>query len=117
MRITKALADGTRLRMLMALRGRELCVCQLTELFHIAPSTASRHLSILAAAGLVVARRDGRWTHYRVPPADAPGAAALMADWMSIHLGQDVVVRDDVRRLGVILRQDPSELCRRQTTK
>ena len=53
MNITKALADANRVRMLLALRGRELCVCQITELFGLAPSTMSKHLSILYQAGLV----------------------------------------------------------------
>ena len=59
MNITKALADENRVRMLMALRGGELCVCQITELFGLAPSTMSKHLSMLFQAGLVESRKDG----------------------------------------------------------
>ena len=47
MNITKALADEHRLRVLLALRGGELCACQITELFGLAPSTMSKHLSVL----------------------------------------------------------------------
>ena len=53
MNITGALADETRVRTLLALRKGELCVCQITELFGLAPSTVSKHLSLLFQAGLV----------------------------------------------------------------
>ncbi len=61
MNITKALADETRVRMLMALREGELCVCQITELFGFAPSTVSKHLSVLhcRTGGLPQGRADG----------------------------------------------------------
>ncbi|TFG44900.1 MAG: ArsR family transcriptional regulator, partial [Candidatus Brocadiia bacterium] len=51
--ITKALADESRVRTLMALDGRELCVCQITELLGLAPSTVSKHMAILTQARLV----------------------------------------------------------------
>ena len=51
MAITKALSDPNRVRILLALRDGELCVCQITELFGFAPSTVSKHLSILHGAG------------------------------------------------------------------
>ena len=64
MAITKALADENRVRVLLALQGGELCVCQITELFGLAASTISKHLSILYQAGLVDSRKDGRWIYY-----------------------------------------------------
>ena len=59
MSITKALADPNRVRILLALRRGELCVCQITELFGLAPSTVSKHLSILHHAGLIQSRKIG----------------------------------------------------------
>jgi DNA-binding transcriptional ArsR family regulator len=53
----KALADPSRLRIVAALQGRELCLCQLVELVGLATSTVSRHMSILERARLVDARR------------------------------------------------------------
>jgi DNA-binding transcriptional ArsR family regulator len=73
--ITKALSDENRLRMLMALRDGELCVCQLTELMGLAMSTVSKHLSILYQAGLVDARKEGRWMYYSLPGKGASPAA------------------------------------------
>ena len=66
--ITRALADESRVRALLALRQGELCVCQLTELFGAAPSTVSKHLSVLYQAGLVESRKEGRWVRCRALP-------------------------------------------------
>ena len=73
--LTKALADENRLRMLMALQEGEVCVCQITELMGLAMSTVSNHLSILYQAGLVNARKEGRWMYYSLPGKGAPTAA------------------------------------------
>ena len=58
--VARALADEGRVRILLALRGRELCVCEITELLRLAPSTVSKHMSILKQADLVAGRKDGR---------------------------------------------------------
>ena len=63
--IGRAMADNGRLRILSALRGREVCVCHLAELLGLDQSTISRHLAVLREAGLILARREGRWVHYR----------------------------------------------------
>ncbi len=64
--ITKALSDPHRVRALLALRKGELCVCQIIDLFGLAPSTVSKHMSILKQAGLVNSRKDSRWVYYRL---------------------------------------------------
>lgn len=77
--IAKALGDASRLRILKLLEGGEVCVCHITEVLGLAPATVSKHLSLLKAAGLVRARKDGRWVHYRLHETPAPTAAALLA--------------------------------------
>jgi ArsR family transcriptional regulator len=64
-----ALANDIRLRclMLMQLEG-ELCVCELTHALDMSQPMISRHLALLRDAGLVQARRDGQWMHYRIHP-------------------------------------------------
>jgi ArsR family transcriptional regulator len=67
----QALGDRTRLRLLNLLAGGELCVCYLVELLGEAQPKISRHLAYLRRSGLVEARRDGKWIHYRmVRPAN-----------------------------------------------
>jgi ArsR family transcriptional regulator len=75
-----ALADPTRLRILALLADGEICVCNIHDSLGVPQPTASRHLAYLRRAGLVAARRDGIWMHYRVVrPADAVLAAVFDA--------------------------------------
>ena len=117
MNITKALADETRVRTLLALRAGELCVCQITELFGLAPSTMSKHLSILFQAGLVESRKDGRWIYYQLPGKSAPAVVREALDWIENALADNPQVVADNKRLKKILKQDPAQLCKRQTQK
>ena len=74
----QSLGDRTRLRLLNLLAGGELCVCYLVEILGESQPKISRHLGYLRRAGVVAARRDGKWMHYRlVRPADAQLARAL----------------------------------------
>jgi ArsR family transcriptional regulator len=68
----RALADETRLRILALLRDGEVCVCHLHGSLRLPQPTISRHLASLRKAGLVVARRQGVWMHYRLAPASSP---------------------------------------------
>ena len=64
--VTKALANPARLRILAALERGELCVCQLTAVLDLAPSTVSAHLSDLRRAGFLLDRKDGKIVFYRL---------------------------------------------------
>ena len=112
--ITKALADENRLRILMALADRELCVCQVVELLGLAPSTVSKHMSILRQARLVESRKDGRWMYYRLAGRDAPKAAREAVAWVRRSLAKSPHTAEDMRKLEKILAMDPEVLCRRQ---
>jgi DNA-binding transcriptional ArsR family regulator len=113
--ITKALSDSHRVRTLMALDGRELCVCQIVELLGLAPSTVSRHLSILAMAGLVESRKDGRWVHYHLPnESKCSDAVRESIVWMRRILAEDAKMAEDRIRLRDVLEINPEDLCRRQ---
>ena len=99
MAVTKALADPNRVRMLLALRRGELCVCQLTELFGLAFSTVSKHLSILHHAGLIQSRKSERWVYYRLPGSSAPGTVREALDWVKKSLGKTVEAAADTREI------------------
>jgi len=115
MKITKALADANRVRALLALRGGELCVCQITELFGLAPSTISKHLSILYHAGLVESRKEGRWTYYRLPEDGGEPAAREAVHWLERSLEDNAQLCQDREKLKKIMRMDPAEICKRQS--
>jgi len=111
--ITNALADESRVRALIALTRGPLCVCQIAELLQLAPSTVSRHLSILRLGGLVEARKKGRWIFYSIP--DEPDTSVLQSlEWIRGSLRKDSRIIEDARRLKTILKEDPEEICRRQ---
>ena len=114
MAITKALSDPNRVRILLALRNGELCVCQITELFGFAPSTISKHLSILHNAGLILSRKSERWVYYRLPDKNAPIAVHDALAWVSKSLTKSDEVADDAKKLKQILKTDLAVICRRQ---
>ncbi len=115
MAVTKAMADETRVRMLAALEGRELCVCQLIELVELAPSTVSKHLSILRGARLIESRKDGRWMYYRLALEDSPKLIKGALAWLTKSLHSQQRILNDRQRLEQILKTDPELLCRKQT--
>jgi len=114
MAITKALSDPGRVRMLLALRRGELCVCQITELFGFAPSTISKHLSILHQAGLILSRKEERWVYYRLPDEAASVAVREALDWVQKSVAKSGEAVADAKKLKQILKTDLAELCRRQ---
>ena len=80
--ITKALADENRLRALHALTQGELCSANLIKVLGLAPSTVSKHMSVLRQANLVDVRRDGRWTYYRLPGRKADKQVKQVIAWV-----------------------------------
>lgn len=114
MTITKALADESRVRILLALDSRELCVCQITELLGLAPSTVSKHMSILANARLVESRQDGRWRYYRLAGNETPDEAREAIAWAFRSLSESPKVREDLERLKEILKINTEVLCKAQ---
>lgn len=114
MAITKALADENRIRLLLALQNGPLCVCQLTELMELAPSTTSKHLSVLYQAGLLDSRKDGRWIYYQLPGKGAALPVREAIRWVIHALADEPRFAEDAARLKAILKMDPTELCKRQ---
>ncbi len=114
--IAKSLSDANRARILMSLRHGEQCVCQIIELLELAPSTVSKHLSILRHARLVDARKDGRWMYYRLADDSSEPAVRQALQWLDETLRDDDQVIEDSARIEAILRIDPEELCSRQAS-
>jgi ArsR family transcriptional regulator, arsenate/arsenite/antimonite-responsive transcriptional repressor len=84
-RFYMALADKTRLRLLNLMRRNEVCVCFFTEVLGESQPKISRHLAYLRNAGIVAARRDGKWMHYSIVwPEDEGARQTLEAalDWL-----------------------------------
>lgn len=93
-----ALSDRTRLRLLNLMDGKEVCVCYFVEILGQSQPKISRHLAYLRGAGVVAARREGKWMHYRiVVPANA-GAARILRETLAV-LREDKAMQADLTRL------------------
>jgi len=96
--VAKAFADRSRVRILTALRAQELCVCELCDALQITQSTLSTHLQVIRDAGLVSARKQGKWMYYAL----APHAKSLVRDFFqpfAASLQADATLRRDAKNL------------------
>jgi len=94
----RALADRTRLRLLNLMAEGEVCVCFFVEIIGTNQPKISRHLAYLRRAGIVAARRDGKWMHYRIAEPRDPFAASVLAD-VRAWLSNDPDMQRDRKRL------------------
>jgi ArsR family transcriptional regulator, arsenate/arsenite/antimonite-responsive transcriptional repressor len=101
--IFRALSDRTRLRILNLLGNGELCVCHIVAVLDVPQPTASRHLSYLRKAGLVVARKERLWSYYRLAPACCKSQDILM-QCLAQYFREEKGFANDHRRLQARIR-------------
>src|SRR5215213_6212859 len=94
----RALADYTRLRLLNLMGTDEVCVCFFVAVLGLNQPKISRHLAYLRRAGVVAARRDGKWMHYRIVEPPDPHAARIFRE-VRAWLREDAEMRRDRERL------------------
>lgn len=94
-----ALADNTRLRLLNLMRDTEVCVCFFVEVIGTNQPKISRHLAYLRRAGIVAARRDGIWAHYRIVAPKNEHAAKVLGD-VREWLKTDQAMQKDRKKLA-----------------
>jgi len=97
----KALADHTRLRLINLIGDDEVCVCFFVEVLKINQPKISRHLAYLRRAGVVSARREGKWIHYRLVEPPDPHAANIFRE-VRAALPNDPAMKSDRARLEKI---------------
>ncbi len=98
-RFFQALGDNTRLRLLNLMGDQELCVCYFVEILGQPQPKISRHLAYLRRAGIVQARREGKWMHYRIVMPPNIGAAQLLRQTLA-WLQEDRAMQADRARLS-----------------
>jgi ArsR family transcriptional regulator len=96
--IAKAFGDPSRVRILVALREGELCVCELCDALAVTQSTLSTHLQIIRKAGLISARKQGKWMYYAIAPK-AQRLVRMMFQLFSESLNEDATLRRDAKKL------------------
>jgi ArsR family transcriptional regulator len=92
-----ALADRTRLRLLNLMDGREVCVCYFVEILGQSQPKISRHLAYLRRAGIVAARREGKWIHYRIVVPSHEGAAKVLRETLAVLKSEKTMISDLAR--------------------
>jgi ArsR family transcriptional regulator len=109
--MAKALADGSRMRVVAALiRKDELCVCQIVEMLGLATGTVSRHMSVLQRAGIVQSRKDGRWVYYRL----GKSFPFQLRDWLTETLVDSRQIVADQESVESILSCGTEVICRQK---
>lgn len=93
-----ALSDRTRLRLLNLIGDDEVCVCFFVEVLKESQPKISRHLAYLRQAGVVEARREGKWMHYRIVDPPDPRAARIFRE-IRVWLSEEPEMRHDRERL------------------
>lgn len=97
-RFFRALGDTTRLRLLNLMGVQEVCVCYFVEILGGPQPKISRHLAYLRTAGIVSARREGKWMHYRIVMPPHIGAAQTLKQTLE-WLEEDKQMRRDRAQL------------------
>ena len=98
-RFFQALGDRTRLRLLNLMGDQEVCVCYFVEILGGPQPKISRHLAYLRSAGIVAARREGKWMHYRISMPGHIGAAQILKQTLG-WLKEEKAMQADRARLA-----------------
>jgi ArsR family transcriptional regulator len=96
-RFFQALGDNTRLRLLNLMGDQEICVCYFVEILGSPQPKISRHLAYLRRAGIVTARREGKWMHYRIAMPPHTGAVRILQQTLAILKEQKAMQADRAR--------------------
>lgn len=97
----RALADRTRLRLINLMGADEVCVCFFVEILKTNQPKISRHLAYLRRAGIVDARREGQWMHYRIVEPSDPDAARVLKGVMTWLVNDPEMQRDRQRLVKI----------------
>ena len=104
---TKALSDGTRLRMINLLLQRECCVCEVMQVLNISQTRASRNLSMLYDAGFLKQRREGLWAYYSIDKSSLESYLASLLEAVEIRLKDNPIAIQDKENLQNAKRLGP----------
>ncbi len=99
-RFFQALGDNTRLRLLNLMDDQEICVCYFVEILGGPQPKISRHLAYLRSAGMVEARREGKWMHYRIAMPPHRGAMQVLRQTLAWLKDEKAMQADKARLTG-----------------
>jgi ArsR family transcriptional regulator len=108
-KVSKALSDETRIRILKLLLEKDICVCEMQEIFHMSQSQVSRNLKILTDAGFLKRWREGKRVVYAVEKDSNNKFCQAMLDALSQSFEDSIVMSQDRERLRQVLVQQVRE--------
>ena len=109
LKVFKALGDKNRVRIVKMLEGKPMCVCEITAVLKLAPSTVSKHLSLLHEAELIEDKKDGKWVNYSLPKESQIPFVSEILKILRHSLRDDPTVLTDMKKAAKVSR---AELCR-----
>jgi len=105
-RVTKALSDPNRVKIIKMLQHKTMCVCELKEALQVAQPTVSKHLKVLEDAGLVNSAKDGMWVNYTLTDGASSPYVATMLGNLKHWLEEDPEISTLVGKLPSIRREE-----------
>jgi DNA-binding transcriptional ArsR family regulator len=111
-KVFKALADPSRVRIVKMLQEKPLCVCEITSILGLATSTVSKHLSLLRDAGLITDAKDSKWVNYKIADRSANPAVRDALALVRAMLENDDTVKTDRRKAAAA---DRNRICGLET--
>ncbi len=110
LKVTKALSDPSRVKIMKMLQQRMMCVCEIQAALNFAQSTTSKHLQILEDAGLILSKKDGLWVNYMIADGNESPYAASLIGSLKHWLDEDKEIQALIERLPDINRLN---ICKR----
>ena len=104
LKVFKALGDRNRLRIMKMLEVKAMCVCEITEVLNLAPSTVSKHLSLLHEADLIEDRKEGKWVNYSLPGKSRIPFVSEMLNLIRFSLEDDSQIQADRKKAKMVDR-------------
>ena len=110
LKVSKAISDSNRVKILKMLQHRTLCVCEMREALQLAQPTVSKHLKLLEDAELVGSSKDGLWVNYNLADgASSPYVASILGN-LKHWLDDDPEISELIEKLPAINREN---ICKR----
>lgn len=104
----KILSDPNRLRILKMLQIKPLCVCEITDVLELAPSTVSQHLKILKEYGFIIEEKDGKWVNYEIHPNPTDKRISALLSSLDFWIADEAAIQSDKEK---VQQADRISLC------
>ena len=107
-KVFKTLSDPNRIRILKMLEDRHLCVCEITDILELAPSTVSKHLSLLRDVSFILDEKDGKWVNYYLNKTQGDDYIRRLLPLIGQWLPDDEIIKNDREKVKTV---DRNHMC------